>query len=407
MNEIGVKLSGNSYILFCNKMAQELPIKVKESIQKIIQRENFVSHDVETKKIYPDGSGFMGDLYVVDVRGTTKDGCKEMSLFVKQIIHNAERISIYSVEDIFAREALAYRELCPVFEDLQIEAGIPENERFKTVTKQECTKDVIILENVCKKGYKTYYRMDVVSPKFAELAIKELARFHGLSLVLEKQRPKYFDEVFKRLKQPFIFGEAWNDFVGNVSKSSIKLLDDDKREKYGDKIMNIVHKYEDYISDTKHFSTLCHGDYKNSNIMVKEKNGACFEVLPIDFQILHYGCPINDLIYFIFTGTDQAFRKEHMENLKDLYYETLKNFVSNFGVRLTEVISKGEFDELFKSKLDFGLMINCFYVPFMFSAENDVPDVTEPLGDISFKTDERFGIRFREVVDDFIEWGYL
>lgn len=75
---------------------------------------------------------------------------------------------------------------------------------------------------------------------------------------------------------------------------------------------------------------------------------------------------------------------------------------------LEKIFPEAEFEKVFKEKLDFGLMINMFYVPFLFAIEDDAPDVTnQSLSTLSFKVDTRFTERLRGVVDDFINWGYL
>lgn len=77
-------------------------------------------------------------------------------------------------------------------------------------------------------------------------------------------------------------------------------------------------------------------------------------------------------------------------------------------MNIEKVYPRIEFERVFRDKLDFGLMINVFYVPFLFAAEDDTPDVTnQSLTTLSFTIDNRFTERFRGIVDDFIEWGYL
>lgn len=97
-----------------------------------------------------------------------------------------------------------------------------------------------------------------------------------------------------------------------------------------------------------------------------------------------------------------------MTDLKDLYYEAMETHLEYFGLDIQNIFPRVEFENVYKKKLDFGLMINVFYVPFLFAAEDDAPDVAnETLSTLSFNVDSRFIERFRGVVDDFINWGYL
>lgn len=86
----------------------------------------------------------------------------------------------------------------------------------------------------------------------------------------------------------------------------------------------------------------------------------------------------------------------------------METFLEYFDMDIKKILPREEFEKVFEDKLDFGLMINVFYVPFLFVAEDSAPDVAnEELSTLSFNVDKRFTDRFRGVVNDFIQWGYL
>lgn len=133
-------------------------------------------------------------------------------------------------------------------------------------------------------------------------------------------------------------------------------------------------------------------------------------MVPIDFQIMHFGNPILDFFYLIFWGTDQEFRRKHMTNLKELYFDSLKNFLEYFNLDVEEVFPRVEFEKQYKEKIDFGIMISTFYLPFLFPVVNELPDLTEARDaeDLSpVSIEPKFQERFRGIINDFIEWGYL
>ncbi|KAJ8713720.1 hypothetical protein PYW07_014090 [Mythimna separata] len=385
-----------------------LPPELKEWMESIATREGFVSYEITSKKLTPSGGGFMGILYEIDIKGETAEGAKELNIFVKNMPEN-EQMKIYSVAGVFEREAIIYTEVLKIFAKLQEEANIPLNDRFQIVkTFEECNKKSIILEHLGKRGFIVYNRMEGVSLDYAKLCVQELAKFHALSMVLKEKRPEYFNDKIATMKQPFNFEEDWHGYVRNMYNYSINCLEPDVKEKVGQKILEKVDDYPKYMNDMSGVCTLCHGDYKLNNIMAKEVEGQLKEVITIDFQISHYGCPILDFLYFIFNGTDQEFRNNHLSDLKNLYYDAIKTFLEYFELDIEKLFSRAEFEKVYKEKLDFGLIINVFYVPFLFAAEDDAPDVAnETLSTLSFKVDDRFTKRFRGIVDDFIKWGYL
>lgn len=132
--------------------------------------------------------------------------------------------------------------------------------------------------------------------------------------------------------------------------------------------------------------------------------------MPVDYQLIYYGCPLNDFLYFIFSATDQQFRNEHLERLKNLYYDTLKKFLKYFHLNVELIYPRAAFDKDYKERLDYGLMMAIMVLPFILANEGDVPDLSKvELTDIklSDKQDNNFKERIIGVVDDYLKWGYL
>lgn len=132
------------------------------------------------------------------------------------------------------------------------------------------------------------------------------------------------------------------------------------------------------------------------------------EVVLIDYQFLYYGSPVNDFIYFIFSGTDKEFRRKHLTYLKDHYYNTMDAFMKHFDVHVEEVFPKAEYERQFKENLDYGLVQSIYMLPMLLAEEEDVVDLEDTkVTDVKCCVNDKVKVRMQEVVDDFIEWGYL
>ncbi|XP_063827834.1 uncharacterized protein LOC135077222 isoform X2 [Ostrinia nubilalis] len=138
-----------------------------------------------------------------------------------------------------------------------------------------------------------------------------------------------------------------------------------------------------------------------------DEDGEAVKVIPVDYQIACFGCPVNDFLYFIFLGTDQEFRKNHMQDLKDLYYCTFKNFLGKFGIDANEMYTKKQFEHDFRENLEYGLISFMSVMPFIFTIPGDIPDLGNGIENIALNLDERYKDRLHGVIDDFIQWGYL
>ncbi|KPJ16591.1 hypothetical protein RR48_02349 [Papilio machaon] len=346
---------------------------LKEAIIRIIKKEGYDRCQISKRIISSKGGNFLGTLYEVDITGITKDGYKETNLFIKEA-KVLKKIRIISIENVYSNEVFFYNELANIIVDLQNKVNVPDNEKFKLPKGyNESYEKAIILENLARKGFEIYNRNNGISLKLAELTVEQLAKFHGLSFVIENRIPEYYKTSIKCRKQQMIFDADWNIFITNVCSKIIDVLESDFLKDKVKKLVPKMHsKLQEYMLDCSPIEVLCHGDYKPQNIMAKKLNGEIIEVIVLDYQLIYYGCPINDLLFFIFSATDRQFRKKYMEHLKSLYHESLKKFLEHFKIDVENVFSRQQFEQTFKDRLEYGLMTGVYMSYFQFVREDDV-----------------------------------
>lgn len=385
---------------------EDCPGILKDDIKSIINREGFVKYDVKINKISMNGSNYIAQLYDVNIVGTTLlKGEKEINLFIKQMFQSESKL--FDISNLFRSEQFFYKEISQVYNELQEEAKIVLDERLNLVKSYDSNPGSIIMDNLCKKGYKVYPRLDVVTLEFANLAVKNLAKFHALSFVAEDRRPEFFDKKIKTLKCPLNFGDEWHKFKESMSSMVIDYLEESVQDRVKDTILKKLNKYPQYFEKAD-VMCLYHGDYRVMNIMIKEDNEKITDMIPLDYQGINYGTPMMDLIYFIFTATDKKFRKSHMENLKNLYFETLKSFLKYFDIEVEDVFPRKTFERMYEEAMDYGLIVIVLLAPIILADENDAPDLEkQALETARFKVDDVYKDRLRDVCEDFIEWGYL
>lgn len=127
----------------------------------------------------------------------------------------------------------------------------------------------------------------------------------------------------------------------------------------------------------------------------------------MDYQLIDYGCPIRDLLFFIFSSTDQEFRRLHLNYLKELYFDTLSEFLKHFKIDVEDVYPKKYFDKIYSEWLDFGLLMTVYCAVFLFAPETGLDLRVLTLSEIPTDFDEEVDNRLRGLIDDFLEWGYL
>ncbi|XP_032529885.2 uncharacterized protein LOC116779609 [Danaus plexippus] len=382
---------------------------VQETLEQIIAKEVYKSYEIFIKKLSTDGGNYFGDLYEIDVKGTTAKGFKEINLFVKQAIKMNPTESVLNVNSIYQNELLVYTELSKVYSNLQDEAGIPSSERFKMVNSyNESNEDAIILENLSKKGFEVRNRMDVVSLSFAIASIKEIAKFHGLSFVLEHKESDYCYNKLKKLQSPIQVNDSMKELVKMLSNDIVKYFDCDIQKKlrnFSDKICDKLPKY--FQGKTGSVKCLCHSDFRINNILFKEKGSESAEAILIDYQLIFWGSPVFDLLYFFYICTDREFRKNHMTYLKNIYHDTLRNYLNYFKIDVDKIYPKNIFLDDFEDHLEVGLLVAFYGLPFCFTREEEVPDFKDNVTDMKIKLHDSFVERFEGIVDDYLEWGII
>ncbi|CAH2090728.1 unnamed protein product [Euphydryas editha] len=387
---------------------ESLPKSLQNSIKSIIEKTKYKNYNIAIKYFNTQGDNFLGELYEIDITGETAEGKKHTNIFVKQQIPQ-DNFKLVSVQNVYLNEMFIYKDLSKIFTSLQDEASVPHEDRYKIAKAYEETDhSAIILENLSKKGYRTYEKAEVVSIKYAQLAVQEMAKFHALNFVIEHKMPDYFNEKMKVLKCCIVFDDDWKGLMRNICAHVASLYDNDVKNRIEKFYSTLIEKLPKYCNDqTTVRCTLIHGDYKKNNLLVRIQDGDVVEIVPIDYQLIHYGCPLLDFFLLIFSSTDRELRKKHLNDLKELYFKTLSRFLMYFDMDVETVYSKMEFEKDYAERLDFGLMQTLFFSGIIFALDSKIELTKGPLSELPTCPDKKYDDFFRGVIDDFIEWGYL
>lgn len=286
---------------------QSIPLSFQDCIKRIIEKEGYMKCDVEVRNFNSGGGSFAGELYEVDIKGDTLEGAKKTNVFIKCIV-TFNNIQYVDVRESFAKEVFIYKDLSKVFNFLQDQADIPQKERFKLPKAYDETKlEAIILENLGQRNFKTYDRLKVMPLKYAQLAVQELAKFHGMSFVIEEKMPDYFERNIKCLHHPFIYDEDWNGLVRNVCTNLAKQYKDDKKVKIEKFLRVFLEKYPKFGGYNKNVKcSLTHQDYRINNVLVREH--VCINVKMWKFYTIYrLLCNLDMILIFFNTLSNLIF----------------------------------------------------------------------------------------------------
>lgn len=280
---------------------------------------------------------------------------------------------------IFLKEAEFYIKLLPQLNGVLREhelspLAVPEC-HYGTLEKK---KELIFLEDLRPRGFKMFDRRKGLDVAHASLVLKELARLHAASLLLQKKDPEYSKDTL--LHRGWINmtddGFGMLQVLEGVMDTGIMML---KKvggyessitwaESTKSKLREIFEKQRE---PCKH-QVICHGDAWNNNLLFKyDEDGVPVEVMLIDLQMCRREPFAVDLNYLLYTSLTGDVRKPNLDALLETYRGHFNGVMETEGEgRLLEGEVLQEFRRLNILGAIFNMMIIC---PMLMEPE-DVPD---------------------------------
>lgn len=241
-------------------------------VAKLKGLEEFVYH---VDFICGNGVNYIANVFRIFIKDVQSED-KQYSFIVKTLINTARQELFH---ELHKREVSVYEKIIKKYEMIQEPLDIEQRIVFPKCeyTRIEKNQEVIILEDMKVKGYETntklanYERLDYTQ---VSTAIKELAKFHALSFIYEKQDSQTFENI-KSEFQDIIFSEGFlnksklRNYFHESFGMSLNLVEDLKAKNKLEIIqLRLLELLKMYTRPGKN-NVLCHGDYWINNIMFK------------------------------------------------------------------------------------------------------------------------------------------
>ncbi|XP_059046529.1 uncharacterized protein LOC131842068 [Achroia grisella] len=386
--------------------------RLRKLVVDIAKENDYGNPEIAINPINTGGANYTSALFTIIVSESDKE---DLNLFAK-VINVNEAIRSQLPEGIFDIERLAYEDLLKKYEDIEIAQNLPSSKRFVIPKYYGCNpklfEEIIVLENLTEKGFTTYDRFKSIDWEYAAKAVETLAKYHALSMAYKEKHPEEFKQFTDNLKfQREMFTGVLRQLFVQRTATALAVTSEkhkSKLERYLKTEMTLDAVIK--LSESPQRPVLCHGDYRPSNLMHRYNEDGSLEVIPVDFQTLQYGCPISDLLYFIFTGSDEKFRRQYFQDLTDHYYQELNSALRALELNPDVIYPKRAFELDLKEFLPFGLIIAIFSLPIVTVEVEDAPSMQ---ADSSLekvakaKTGSSYPERMNGVINDFFRWGII
>lgn len=344
-----------------------------------------------------------------DHQAVEKDPSK--SLFVKHSKKTDDMDQSLNLS-MFFNEAYFYCKIVPFFQtygDISSLLHCYLGSSLNTVGNTE--KCVMVAENLQAVGYQH------ISPKsrwdypHLALVMEELGKLHAFSYKAKTSDPKRFYSLVSNLNN-------------NIEPVIILLTDMLKRNLIG--ILESIRQDEQFmqnnalsVRNTEYVAenlltelrkqlavdpcinknlVLCHGDSNPMNFMFKYENKKPTNVKFIDFTNCQLGSPTLDLVYFLYSATDEKMRHEHWDDLIDLYYSALsRTFSDNIIPSKSSIINDFPLQALWPG------CVGIHFAPYLMAIDEFGANLSEnlPLSDIGRIAETKFTERisiFKDMV---------
>ncbi|XP_045114527.1 uncharacterized protein LOC123506479 isoform X2 [Portunus trituberculatus] len=289
-------------------------------------------------------------------------------------------------------------------------------------------KEVIFLEDLRARGYKMVDRKQGLDKAHTTLVLRELARLHAASLLLQNRTPKEdFGEKYPLLKIKMAY------LMQNYS-SLCKAIEDnvafakDIIERVGGYegvsawINTIIPNLVDIFDQMEcgEPMVVCHGDCWNNNFLFRySETGHPEDVMLLDLQLSGLSVPTADITYLLHTSMTGDVRKPNIETLLGSYYTTFKDVMEAGGK--TASFTQAQLLRDFKDRNLAGSLFAIIFVPvLLFETEGEVEsskgnedDLEEKLRKTRDKAMEMLDTnpivksRFLSIFDEMIESGII
>lgn len=331
---------------------------------------------VDCKDAVPKGTNYGCDMLRIKIKAVLHSGdLVNKSVIYKKMPETAARQKLIKGTNV--KESKMYTEILPEMERIRQQTSIGV-ERFSAICYGvKRGHRGLLLEDLTSAGYKLADRLSGLDCQHAEVAIKGLAEFHALTLILIEQgdlAPEdYKDNFF--VDNP----EVVKSLVSSGVKEIIRIIEEEWQGEW----LNYVDKLREFMEvapsrfmeemkfSDEDFNVIVHGDYWLTNMMFRyNADGAPLNNRLLDFQIPNYSKAAIDLQYFLNSSLDGDALMKKEEFLK-LYYDTLKSYLLLYKYS-GEIPTFEKIVENYEKLKFFSLVIGLAVKPFMMQPTEEI-----------------------------------
>ncbi|XP_054267786.1 uncharacterized protein LOC128989770 [Macrosteles quadrilineatus] len=311
------------------------------------------------------GNNYTSHLYrvVVEYKVGHADKTEKKSLIVKMPIQKGVMHEMSQETDFFSKEPKMYNVLLPKMKKI---SGI----KFGPKSFHCPVEKGMVIEDLKPEGYLLQDKFKQLDFEHCKLVMEKLGKFHATTVVCHNDDSQFIETIGKEAfyKNDGVMAEfkIWMSSSMQIFINTLQEIKVDPAH------IDLITAKIDQLWDstaaicqphTNSLNVLNHGDCWSNNMLFKYNDvGKVIDVMFIDFQLLRYSSPITDILYFVYTSANEEVRENKLQDLYDIYLQTLNEMLENLGCK--DRMTREEFSEKLRSASDFVLVVIGTILPF-------------------------------------------
>ncbi|XP_018328541.1 uncharacterized protein LOC108739233 [Agrilus planipennis] len=197
-------------------------------------------------------------------------------------------------------------------------------------------ESVLVLENIKSLGFHGGEISRGLTLRQVRAAVEAISKIHALSLCLKIKEEKQIPERY-----PFLFQTSKaTDSYQHLVERGLPQLDQFLERRQGlECVLDCLHSIrpktkdiiENLLSPQEPMGLITHTDFWCNNLMFKEDEDNC-ECTILDWQMVTFSRPTNDLALLIISSVPTELRRQHTETLLDNYWDSFTAICQKLGL---------------------------------------------------------------------------